>query len=352
MQEWYLMQSPTMIGGDEDSNFLDFKDDAFNEVLGTDFAIDVEICNYDLSEIKQTRAIINQKTKDTELQTLTRQMLVPVGTCKAGMYVKYKGRYWLIVGLVDDTMLYEKAILSLCNWLLTWVNHNNQIVQRWANVVSASQYNNGETGMQYYFVRSDQVLLALPDDDESLLIPDKCRVVIDKRCQAYEKRFDDNTLQETSNPLITYQLTRLDTVLYNYGDSGHLEFIVSQDEKQENDGYYVIDGKGYWLCGSPTKNTNAHSSSSAINGPEIIYNGMESGMFAAEFLDANGNSVHVTPVWTISCDFLDKLCVDEMDNLIYVSVNDSSLIGKSFNLSLDGDGYGTVTLTVTIGAFL
>lgn len=355
-QSWYLMNPPyNQVSGFENECMADFGTEGFLETLETDIATDVELCNYDLSERKLIRAIIQNRTNDTKLQSLSRQMLVPIGTCKSGMYIKYKGRYWLITGLVDDnTVMYEKAVLALCNWYMTWLNYDGKVIQRWANIISASQYNNGETGMQFYFVRSNQLLVSLPDDDESLLIPDGCRFIIDKRCSVYEKQFDDTVTKETNKPLATYQLTRSDTVLYNYNDSGHMEFIATQDEQHNDDGYYVIDGNGYWLCGFPNDGIDKKQilSSSIIYDSTDIYNGIEPGVFVAEFLDATGNVVNITPSWSIRCDFSDKLDVVEQDNSIIISVNDSKLVNKSFELLLDGDGYTTTSIIVTIKSFL
>ena len=102
-KEWYLLNSPyNQLSGYENESLTDFGAEGFLEALETDIAIDIELCNYDLSENTQIRAIIQNRTSDTKLQSLTRQMFVPIGTCKAGMYVKYNNRYWLIVGLVDD----------------------------------------------------------------------------------------------------------------------------------------------------------------------------------------------------------------------------------------------------------
>lgn len=355
-QEWYLLHSPhSQLSGYENDSMNEFGAEGFMEALETDIASDVELCNYDLSEVTPIRAIIQNRTNDTKLQLLSRQMLVPIGTCKAGMYVKYKDRYWIIVGLVDDnTVMYEKAVISLCNWLLTWMNPEGKVIQRWANIVSASQYNNGETGMQFYFVRSDQLLISLPNDEESLMIPDSYRFVIDRRCTIYEKQFDDTVSKDTSKLLATYQLTRSDTVLYNFGDSGHMEFIATQDEQHEDDGYYVVDGSGYWLCEIPKTNTDKKQvlSSSILYDSTDIYNGIEPGIFIAEFYDANGDIANVTPNWTINCDFADKLDVIKQDNSITISVDDAKLVNKSFELFLNGDGYSPTSITVTIKSFI
>ena len=352
--EWYLLKSPHgQLSGYEDEALGDFAEDGFLEVLGTNIASDVELYNYDLSERIPLRAIIQGNIQDTKLKTLSRQMLVPVGTCKAGMYIKYKDRYWLIVGLVDNNNVYEKAVLALCNYLLTWINGEGKIVQRWANITSASQYNNGETGSKFYFIRSDQLMILTPNDDECLLLETGKRFIIDKRCKVYEKKFTSDIVKDTGNPVIVYNLTRSDSVLYDYQDSGHFEFIASQDEQSENDGYYVVDGNGYWLCEVPESGNKTDISSCFIeyNSPEI-YAGIEATEFIAKFYDNEGKEVSITPQWEIRCDFADKLDISYIENTILISTDNPNLINKTFELCLSGDGYEPVSVIVTIKAFI
>ena len=354
-RNWYLLRPPyDQLSGFEDDALNEFAQDGFAEALDTGIAENVELYNYDLSICKPMRAIIQNKLQDTKLKTLSREMLVPIGTCKAGMYVKYKERFWLIVGLVDNNIMYEKAILTLCNYLLTWLNSDKKIIQRWASASSASQYNNGETGNQFFTVRSDQLLILMPDDEESLMLDSGTRFIIDRRCQVYEKRFAPDVLCDTSKPVSVYKLTRSDSVLYNYQDSGHYEFMAYQDEQHKEDGYYVIDGKGYWLCGKPAEEDNKTTLlSSTIDYDSLeIFNNLDPGVFTAIFCDADGNEVNVKPKWGIYCDFVDKLNVDYINNSIYISVNDKNLINKSFDLFLSAEGYDTVGVTVTIRAFI
>ena len=354
-KEWYLLNDKyNQLSGYESEALNDFAEEGFEEILDTDIAVDVELCNYDLTQCTPMRVVIQNRIQDTKLKTLVRHMLVPIGTCKAGMYVKYKNRYWLIVGLVDDNGTYEKAVLNLCNYLLSWVNDDNKIVQRWVNVTSASQYNNGEIGNRYYNLRSDQLLILSPDDDECVLLTSGKRFVIDKRCKIYEKGYDDNVLSDTSKPLIIYTFTRSDGVLYDYQDSGHFEFMVSQDEQGVNDGYYVVDGKGYWLCDIPNSGVNKSTILSCSIDCESneIYDNLEAGIFTAKFYDADGNEVITTPHWQINCDFLDELKVEYVENSILISVNNEDLINKSFELSLSGEGYESETITIIIKAFL
>lgn len=358
MVEWYLLKPPhVQVSGFEAEALSDFASEGFDEIIDSGIAVDVELYNYDLSYCLATKAVVLHNVDDTKLKTLTREIYFPIGTCKAGMYVKYKGRFWLIVGLVDDNMMYEKGIMALCNYLLTWRTEDDRIVQRWTNIASASQYNNGETSARNYDVRSDQLLVLMPDDDDSICLTNGQRFVIDRRTEVYEKQFDENTMLVLGKPLITYQVTRSDSVLYSYVNSGHHEIIVTQDEQHEEDGYYVIDGKGYWLCEKPKvideekkEEKPVTESYAKIEYSDLaIYNGLEPGVFMARFFGCNGEEVSATPVWTIeNCDFKNDLELEYRDNAILISVDNSKLVNKSFDLTLGADGYNTVSVTIKI----
>lgn len=353
-QEWYLMNTNyDTVSGFESDNFNNFAVDAFNESLKSALGTYVEICNFDLSKRRKTRVIIQGNVQDTKLKSMQRMMLASIGTCEAGQYVYYKNRYWLIIGLVDDNGMYEKAVLVLCNYLLTWENSNGDIVQRWVNVSSASQYNNGETSNKYYFVRSDQLMILTPDDDECLLIRHGQRFIIDRRCKVYEKNFSKDVTIDTSKQLITYELTRIDNVLYDYQDSGHSEFMAYQDEQHETDGYYVVGDKGYWLCDPPNISNKREVLSCSIECEEPrIYSGLEPTVFYANFYDADGKSITISPQWEINCDFKDSLNIEYVENSIGISVDNKKLINKSFELSVCADGYEKATILVTINAFI
>lgn len=354
-QEWYLLKSPhSQLSGYENDALVDFAEEAFSEVLDSGIAVDIELCNYDLSICMPMRAIIQNRVQDTKLKALQRHLFVPIGTCKTGMYVKYKNRYWLIVGLVDDNGMYEKAVMTLCNYYLTWLNDRGDIVQRWVNITSASQYNHGETSNKNYTLRTDQLLILAPNDEECLLLDSGKRFIIDKRCSFYEKSFEQGVLIETTKPLIVYSLTRIDNVLSDYQDSGCSEFMVSQDEKRQSDGYYVIDKRGYWVCDMPNKETNKTTflSCSIDCESDEIYDGLEAGVFTAHFYDDSGNEVSAIPHWEIVCDFRNELNIQYVENSILISVDNESLVNKSFELFLSSDGYTPTSISVAIKAFL
>lgn len=352
-KEWYLLNSGSMLSGFEDEAFDDFGAESFLEALQTSIASDVELCNYDLSICKPSRAIVQNNTADTKSNTMMRQVLLPIGSSKAGMYVKYKDRYWLIVGLVDDNKLYEKAVVVLCNYLITWINTEGKIIQRWVSASSASQYNNGETSTKYYFVRSDQLMVLTPDDDECLLLNSGQRFIIDRRCSVYEKRYDANTLQNMHNPLTVYKITRVDSVLFDYQDSGHSEFMAYQDEQHETDGYYVINGKGYWLCDQANNVQPPLEYTCMIESDvDAIYPQIEPGVFTARIFDSSGVEIDAPYEWIIESDVKDHLKIEQIDRTLIISTEDMECIHHDITLTLISGAYRSASKTIAIRAFI
>lgn len=222
MKEWYLIgsnTSPNMTGGYENQGFLDCRDDAFAESLQTEIATDAILYNCDLSEATKLRCIIQGNSADTQLKSMERIGLFVRGTVKAGMYIFFENRYWLITGYPSYNGIYEKAVMQLCQYKLRWQNAKGEIIERWLNATSSSKYDMGETGNSTIVLTSDNLLLLLPNDDESLDLDGK-RVFIDKR---------------EVNPTKVYKITRTDSVLYDYGEHGGiLSFIADKTELNTN----------------------------------------------------------------------------------------------------------------------
>lgn len=352
-KEWYLITSPhSQVSGFESEAFDDYAQEGFIEALDSSLAYDIELCNYDLSVRTPMRAFVQNRVQDTKLNSFWRYVYFPIGTSKAGMYVYYKGRYWIIESLVDDNGMYEKAVIHICNYELCWLNKAGNVVIRWVNISSASQYNNGQYLNFNYGVRTDQLMIIMPDDEESLLLDESNRFIIDKRCKLYERSIGSETVV-TSNPVITYGLTRSGNIVYNYVDSGVHELLVVQTEQHDDDGYYVIDGKGYWLCNTPTSKEPAKSKICEIFGEEfVVYAGLGEATFSPIFYDENGNITAATPTWDVKSSFDDSLDVVYIGNDISISTDDLEIINQTFTLTLSSDGYDPVSQTITVLSLL
>ena len=171
MQEWYLLNQntrPNATGGFENDMFLENKDDAFAEALETDIAVSVILYNSDLSNGKNIRCIVQGNTADTQLKSLERTALFSIGTVKAGMYVFFENRYWLVIGYPGNNGIYEKVTIVLCQYLLRWQNSDGNIVERWCNAVSASKYDVGENGNYTITLSSNTYTILIPGDSECL----------------------------------------------------------------------------------------------------------------------------------------------------------------------------------------
>lgn len=230
-KEWYLMNQttrPNITGGFENDGFLAYKDDAFSESLETDIASTVILYNSDMSIAQQIRCIIQGNTSDTQLKSLERIGLFVCGTVKAGMYIYFEKRYWLITGYPGTNGIYEKATMILCQYKLRWQNSDGDIVERWVNGTSASKYDVGESGNNVITLSSNTFTLLLPDDIETLELDGK-RVFIDKH----------------TPPQKVYKITRSDDILFDYGveHGGVLSFIA--DKKELN---LITDNQELGIC--------------------------------------------------------------------------------------------------------
>lgn len=322
MQEWYLLNQntrPNSLGGYENDAFLDYKEDAFYEALTTDVASTVILYNHDLSQSKEIRCVIQDNTASTQLKSLERTVLTPIGTLKAGMYIFFENRYWLVSGYPGNNHVYEKTTMILCQSKLKWQDDAGKIIERWANFTSASKYDTGRSGNQTIFLTSNNFTIWIPEDDDSATLDEK-RVFIDRN---------------TKNPTKVFEITRSDDVLYLFGDDhgGILSFIADKDELN-----LEVDRPDLGLCNYkpvrplPPKPDETLDLSAEIVGDNKIQYGFDS-EFIVEFKNTDGEiQDDVTFEWNIVSDFDVKKEID--GNKIALLVDDESCIGSSFFLQV------------------
>ena len=350
---WYLMSDNTGYDQYPDEEGIG----GFQDALDSMMSCEVELCNYDLSQRQTIKAIIEHKQQDTELQTLERLCYTEIGLCKAGMYIHYKNRYWLIVGIVEDNGIYDKSILRICHYPLTWMDETGKVHQRWAYLETATQYNNGESGYTYYYRRTDKLLVYIPNDEASLFIPHNHRFIVDKRREIYEREIPVDCEFYGGKPLRVYRMTRQDNALYDYGDGqGVLVVILYLDEQRANDGNYLINGERYWLCDPYQKGTTDQPTQTKHcvieYDSDVLFNGLDYSSFEAVFMDGE-NDVEAIPVWTVTGDE-EKLQQRISGSEILLRSDDNTLVGKTITLSLaDESGeYEPAEIEITIKDFM
>lgn len=318
MKSWYLMSDssrPNSIGGYEDEALINEKTDAFFESLNTSLGETVMLYSSDLSEIGEIRVIVQNNLAKTQLKSLERSVLAPIGTLKAGMYIKYEDVYWLVTGYPGNNTVYEKATIILCQYKLKWQTADGRIIERWANYTSASKYDVGENGNYTIYVSSNNFTVWIPDDEDGLTLDGK-RVFID---------------HDTKNPKMVYEVTRSDEVLYLFGEKhgGILSYIVSKTELNMN-----IDRPDLGLCDyifpkeKPTEENNVDIN--IIGGNFLRLNRNKT-------WTVNGVDFNTTEIeWNVVSDYNIKTTI--VDNKIQLLIEDEDAISSSFLLQVTIDG--------------
>lgn len=338
MKEWYLEHTPPESTSEyENESMLDYGESNFTDILYTNVAKTVILYNSDLTYAKEIKCIVQGNTSDTQLKSMERIFLFKIGTVKAGMYIFFENRYWLIDGYPGNNGSYEKATSVLCQYNLRWQNAQGEILERWCNLTSASKYDVGENGNNTILLTSNNYSIKIPYDDEIIGLEDK-RVFIDKR---------------KVNPTKVFKLTRDDDVLYDYGDEYHgsiLNFIADKDEFNP-----TTDNQELMICNyrsvpsqpsTPTPPLTSDETVSISGGNTLRVGRKKS--WHVSFADKEGNEVTYEDfIWNIKSDF-DVIQTVE-DKTIQLSVDDDSYFDESFLLQiLDNDGTILAEKEITI----
>lgn len=326
MKEWYLEHTPPESNSGYESDAIsEYGESDFTDILFTDFAKTVTLYNHDLSESKEVKCIVQGNTADTQLKSMERIFLFKIGTVKAGMYIFFENRYWLIDGYPGNNGSYEKATSVLCQYNLRWQNIKDEILERWCSLTSASKYDVGENGNNTILLTSNNYSIKIPYDEEVIELEGK-RVFIDKR---------------KTNPTKVFKLTRDDDVLYDYGDEYHgsiLNLIADKDEfnpTTDNQELRVCDYRSTPSTPDiPTTPTEEMVIS--IVGSDTLRIG-KTKSWSVEFKDKDENDVEIDDwKWNIKADFdTSKLNTQESDLEIKITAqDDDSLVDESFLLQI------------------
>lgn len=329
MKEWYLIGNktkPNMLGGYENQAFMDYKNDAFAESLETDIADTVMLYNHDLSKFKQIRGIVQGNTADTYLKSMERCILVPIGTLHSGDYIFFENEYWIVDGRPGNNKVYEKATLKECQYKLRWQKSDGSIIERWANLTSASKYDVGESGNNTIILTSNNFTIIIPHDEDGLTIDGK-RVFIDT----------------SNNPKKVFKITRNDDALFIHGSHGGTLSLIA-DKTELNT---TTDRPDLRLCDyidpstplppQPSQPDKTTDLCAVILGDTNLKVGF-SRTYTVNFADKSGNEVDWNDIdfsWNVVSDFDSELIGQAISgNTIKLSVDDENLIGGSFILSV------------------
>ena len=346
MKEWYLTNpKPNITSGYENDALSEYAQDNFTDVLETTFSNTALLFNYSLSESKEIKCIIQGNIANTQLKSMERTILVPIGTLHSGDYIFFEDEYWIVDGRPGNNKSYEKATLKECQYKLRWQKDDGTIIERWANLTSSSKYDVGENGNNTIILSSNNYLIIIPNDKDSMTLDGK-RVFIDL----------------SDVPTKVFKITRNDDVLYNHHThGGTLNLIADKTELNKEK-----DNQELWLCdyidtsnpstpptppSEPTTPDETEDLFATISGNTNLKVGF-SRTYTVNFTDESGNEVDWNDVgfsWNVISDFDSGLIEQTISgNAIKLSVDDENLIGGSFILSVVMDTVTLAQIEITV----
>lgn len=251
----------------------------------------------------------------------------------AGDYVEWADAMWLMVSCDWDKEVYAYGKMQQCNYVLKWQNTDAEIIERWSVVLSASKYNNGEKYNNVIVVGSNQLMVYLPIDEETLKLRSDKRLMVDFN---------------TESPKC-YDITRVDTVTMGYDGTaeprydgkGCILLVLTETEINPD-----VDRIDLMLCDYVNPNDIPHPS--PIN---ITYSGSPSIRIGGRktFTAETENEVVFSLVNSALLD--GKLTMEQTGNKCVVKcANDSALVGATFKVVVAGGGQRSELLVDVIGA--
>ena len=247
--------------------------------------------------------------------------------------------YWLVYNSFNVNDVHYEGKLIQCNYPLKWQLSNGKVVERWANIVSASKYDTGETGNATIVLSSNNFTVLIGFCEEGYELEGK-RVFIDKR---------------NINPEKVFKMTRGDDVLFDSGNMGALfSFIADKTELNKDEdrpdlklcNYIEIDTEDSPT--TPPENPDEMTVLSAtISGNKNLKVGF-SRTYTATITDADDNAVEWdnTYSWNVVSDFEVGQEID--GNTIKLLVDNEDLIDEKFKLQVLNNSVVNSEIIITI----
>ena len=341
MKEWYLnCPSPNITSGYENDALSEYAQDNFTDVLETTFSDTALLFNYSLSESKEIKCVIQGNIANTQLKSMERTILVPIGTLHSGDYIFFEDEYWIVDGRPGNNKSYEKATLKECQYKLRWQKDDGTIIERWVYLTSSSKYDVGENGNNTIVLTSNNYLITIPNDEDSMTLDGK-RVFIDL----------------SDIPEKVFKITRNDDVLFAHGShGGTLNLIADKTEfNKETDNQELrlcdyIDSSPTTPPSEPSTPDETEDLSAVISGTTNLRIGVTR-TYTATLSDKDGNAVQWDDTkygWNVASDFDVNQSVTK--NKISLSVEDEDFIDSSFMLQVikldDGSVIAEIEITV------
>ena len=323
MREWYLTTPrPNIASGYENDAITEYAQSNFADVLETLFSDSVILYNASLTESKKIQCVIQDNTADTKTKSMERSILAPIGTLHSGDYIYYEDEYWIIDGRPGNNKSYEKATLKECQYQLRWQKDDGTIVERWANLTSATN-DIGEAGNITIILSSGTISIIIPHDADSMTIENK-RVFIDT----------------SDTPTKVFKITQNNDALFIHGNhGGTLNLIADKTELNTNADRPDLRLCDYIDSNSPllppqSEPVKKPDLAATISGNTNLRNNYKR-TYTVQFFDKEGNEADWNTIdfdWRVITDF--EVQRNIYKNKIDLSINNEDVIDSSFLLQI------------------
>ncbi len=335
-RNWYRMTQPIFNSGFEDEEFWAYGQDGFQEVLNSAIGTDVLIYDKTIHSVpQQVRAIIQQKTSDVFNSTTVRQILCNIGVLRCGQYIKAEKTFWIVSAMPDNNRIYEKAVLWKCKHTIRFLSPvTGDVVGYPVYSTNSTQYGTGISEKTNVDVGDDQHLIYLPYNEETILLDDGFRFIMDKN---------------RTHPTV-YNITRVDPVSFAVGDKnfedGLIQWAVQEDQFNEaTDSRELMVADYVKMAPGSTEEApgvNASIVLTDLDGDFMVAVG-ERKRIRVGCVDADGNSV--SPLtYRLEYDFSDGSAeiVGDIDGVITLQASNNRLfVGKQIELRVISEALGS-----------
>lgn len=251
-----------------------------------------------------------------------------------GDYIQWNNQIWIVTLVDPDEKTWNRGYMYLCTIPLRWQNSNGEIVERYGYSEDFTKYSSGKTGNNNITIGDNQYGITVPIDNETKMLERDTRFVID---------FD------SANKPDVYKLTNKKSFLNNneyFGRGGTIILTMSYDSfNASTDKRIKIDeNKNVWICDykmypstllpSIPSDPDEESYLIKIKGASTVKIGA-SRLFTAEVLDHEENPIDWDDTvlkWFVNGP--DGIVLQQTKNKMAVSINDDSLIGKTFDICI------------------
>lgn len=167
---------------------------------------------------------VDQMVTITHKQDLSikRICALPGESLPHGGLVSFSGQMWMITELDADNEVYERGLMQQCNYMLKWLNHKGDLIEKWCIVEDGTKYLVGEKIKEFMSVGDARIAVTIAKDQDTIGIERGMRFLID----------DDSV---SGNNVLAYRVTKPNRLFNVYNGNGIFRYILTECNLEDGD---------------------------------------------------------------------------------------------------------------------